>query len=84
MKLREIPALLKRYSAYIYMAIVAGLYLLWRKEKDLHYQAEAEKTAATERGKTDVLKEETKRAEDVATDSRSEYERISAPYREGK
>lgn len=83
MKLRDVPALLKKYAAYIYIAVVAGLYLLWRKEKDLHYQAEAEKTAAAERGKADVLKEETKQAEQEASESRADYERLAAPHREG-
>jgi type II secretory pathway pseudopilin PulG len=70
-------------NALLILGIIAGaLFFLFRRSQQNLAEEKAKQVAAEERGRLDVLKEETKQAEDGATDSRDDYERLASKHRE--
>jgi len=69
-------------NALLILGIIAGaLFFLFRRSQQNLAEEKAKQVAAEERGRLDVLKEETKQAEDSSTDSRSEYDKLADKYR---
>lgn len=70
-------------NALLIMGLIIGaLFFLFRRSQSNLAEEKAKQIAAEERGRLDELKKETKEAEDVASDSRSDYERIAAKHRQ--
>lgn len=83
MSLSTLFGKIKAYAVAALAVISTVLFFLYRNEQSERAEAEAKGVAAESKGKLYEAEKQTKQAEEKASDSRADYERISAEYREG-
>lgn len=79
--MRETLQKIKDNALLIMGLIIGALFFLFRRSQSNLAEEKAKQIAAEERGKLDELKKETKEAEESASDSRDDYNKLADKYR---